>query len=168
MTGSEVHVSSTGLSAGSGVDPKVLCPSYRCVDEALLLGIVQPSGTVALAEQPISIDATFVETAKRGRSPEARFRFAGPCQQCACRQWADGRCGVIDKVLAKREQPALDDLPACAIRPSCRWYLQRGGAACHACPEVITDLSMAYVANDAGRELPVIAPGSHRSEVDPS
>jgi hypothetical protein len=34
--------------------------------------------------------------------------------------------------------PAEDDLPACGIRPSCRWWRQSGPAACKACTIVIT------------------------------
>jgi hypothetical protein len=139
-------------SARSGLDEsdaKALCPSYRCEDGALLLGVVQPAGVVNLLNEPIAIDGTFVQTARQGRSPEARFRFAGPCHQCACRQWAGGRCGVIDKVLKSRSEPDVSRLPDCSIRPACRWFLQRGAAACHACPEVVTDLSLAYDANDA-------------------
>jgi hypothetical protein len=145
-----VYVSlGTARDGLGGSDAKALCPSYRCEEGALLLGIVQPEGTVDLLDQPMAIDATFVETAKQGRSPEARYRFAGPCHQCACRQWAGGRCGVIDKVLKSRPEPDNNGLPDCAIRPACRWFLQRGAAACHACPEVVTDLSLAYHANDA-------------------
>jgi hypothetical protein len=30
-------------------------------------------------------------------------------------------------------------LPACAIRHSCRWYAQRGAAACAVCPQIVAD-----------------------------
>ena len=68
------------------------------------------------------------------------MRFAAPCQRERCAQWTGSSCGVIEEVLATgagEDQPAR--LPRCAIRSACRWYRQEGGAACRACPLVITD-----------------------------
>jgi hypothetical protein len=31
------------------------------------------------------------------------------------------------------------ELPLCSIRRQCRWFAQRGVAACHACPLVVPD-----------------------------
>jgi hypothetical protein len=121
----------------------VLCPSYRCQDGAILLGIVLAGGRVAFAADRIVIDQDFVDIARQGRSPEKRFRFSGQCVQAACRQWAGGRCGVIDKVLVDLGSDRVpEELPRCSIRPQCRWYLQSGAPACGACPEVITDLTL--------------------------
>jgi hypothetical protein len=121
----------------------VLCPSYRCQDGAILLGIVLAGGRVAFAADRIVIDQEFVDIARQGRPPEKRFRFGGKCVQAACRQWTSGRCGVIDKVLVDLGTDSVpEDLPRCSIRPQCRWYLQSGPQACGACPEVITDLTL--------------------------
>ena len=121
---------------------RVLCPSYRCQDGAILLGIVQADGIVELASERIAIDQTFVDVARQGRPPEKRFRFAGPCEQGNCKQWAEKRCTVIDKVLIDfKKNTSNSELPECSIRPECRWYLQAGAAACGACPEVITDMN---------------------------
>src|SRR6266436_4777410 len=32
----------------------------------------------------------------------------------------------------------VESLPACRIRPHCRWFLQEGSAACRVCPQVVT------------------------------
>jgi hypothetical protein len=118
-----------------------LCPSGRCQDGAILLGIVQSDGRVSISSEKLVVDQDFVQIAHRGRSPEKRFRFAENCINHGCKQWSDGRCSVIDKVidiLVPNEEPI--ELPECSIRTGCRWYKQCGGKACIVCPEVITDL----------------------------
>ena len=116
----------------------VMCPSARCCDGALLIGIVLSNGTIAYSGTRVEIDSRFVEVAHHGRNPEKRFRFASPCLAGGCRQWASERCTVADRVvedLAPNGRP----IPTCAIRPDCRWFRQRGLAACHICPEIVTD-----------------------------
>jgi hypothetical protein len=76
------------------------CPSAPCEPGSTLLGVVGPQGTVAYLTPPLTIDDSFVATARRGRSPEKRFRFAAPCVEEHCAQWTGSRCGVIDAVLA--------------------------------------------------------------------
>lgn len=119
----------------------ILCPSSRCEDGAVLLGVVSADGRVAFAQDLIVIDKEFVRVAHEGRSPEKRFRFGSPCARGACHQWTGERCGVIDKVMETIEPSAAHpELPECAIRSQCRWFGQSGEMACGACPEVITDL----------------------------
>lgn len=121
-------------------EPAVLCPSSRCGPGALLLGIVQADGTVALAGERMEVDSTFVESARQGRSPEKRFRFARPCLKGGCKQWTGTRCGVIDFVVARVSAELVGvELRPCAIRSQCRWFHQRGAEACAVCPLVITD-----------------------------
>ncbi|NUQ93809.1 MAG: hypothetical protein HOQ11_01575 [Gemmatimonadaceae bacterium] len=121
-----------------------LCPSARCEEGAILVGVVLGDGRVAYAAEEARIDAEFVAIAREGRQPESRFRFAGRCVQGACRQWTGSRCGVIDRVLdeglaAAASMPAT--LPQCSIRAQCRWFDQAGADACAACPVVITSPS---------------------------
>lgn len=115
-----------------------LCPSHEAVLGSALIGVVGSDGEVGLLGRPLPVDEDFLAAARRGRAPEKRFRFAAPCQKSDCRQWAGGRCGVIDRVLdALGASPGR--LPPCGIRAQCRWYQQRGGSACHVCPKVVTD-----------------------------
>ena len=117
-----------------------LCPSAEAAPGAALIGVVGPEGRVGLLGKPLPVDAGFLAKAGKGRALEKRFRFAAPCQKSDCRQWGGGRCGVIDRVMeivGEIDAP----LPTCAIRARCRWYNQRGGTACHACPDVVTDTS---------------------------
>lgn len=122
---------------------EILCPSARCKPGALLLGIVGADGVVALTGEELVVDDEFVRTAHAGRAPEKRFRFADACARSGCLHWTKGVCGLIDEVLERT--PVADDAPAlaaCVIRSRCRWYAQRGAAACAACVFVITDLMM--------------------------
>ena len=117
-----------------------LCPSSNCLEGAILVGIVMPDGRVAFASDRIVVNEDFVQAAREGRSPEKRFRFSTPCVKGGCAQWTGERCGVIDRVLAEgASDSAPVELPACSIRPQCRWFQQSGAAACAACPEVVTD-----------------------------
>lgn len=132
----------------------ILCPSWKCEPGASLIGIVLPDGSVAFSKERIKIDAAFVETARQGRSPEKRFRFSSTCKRAACAQWTDNKCGIADIVIEEHAHRAAPQegsfvLPECSIRTQCRWYLQRGEAACRACPEVITDRTDADAALSA-------------------
>ncbi len=116
-----------------------LCPSYRCGEDALLIGVVQPDDTVAMAAQPFAVSRDFIDAAGAGREPETRFRFAGACVEQGCAQWKKGKCGIPDRVrkaLADRELP--EAVRTCAIRADCRWFAQDSYAACRLCPLVIT------------------------------
>jgi hypothetical protein len=115
-----------------------LCPSARAEPGSALIGMVGADGRVGMLNRPLPVDDDFLAAATRGRAPEKRFRFAGRCVRSACRQWSDGRCGVIDRVLAITGDVGRP-LPPCAIRARCRWFAQTGAAACGACPEVVTD-----------------------------
>ncbi len=121
-----------------------LCPSMRCEEGSLLLGVIQADQTAAFLPSPLPVDAAFVAIAQQGRAPERRFRFAGPCREGACRQWQDGRCGVADLVTASAGAAPGAAVPACAIRTTCRWWAQSGPAACGACRFVITDLTLEH------------------------
>lgn len=124
----------------------ILCPSSRCQEGAILLGIVLPDGSVAFAKDRIVVDGGFVQNATREGShpPETRFRFSSPCARGACNQWSDSRCGVIDSVLQEAHDGGYDSqgrqaLPECSIRPQCRWFEQSGAEACSVCDLVITE-----------------------------
>jgi len=124
------------------------CPSALCREGSLLLGVVTPGGTVGYVQPPTRIGADFVERAQAMGHPERRFRFSADCVEAACPQWTGGGCAVVDIAiqtapagsLAAAQPPDPAVLPACAIRHSCRWYAQRGAAACAVCPTVIADM----------------------------
>jgi hypothetical protein len=118
----------------------LLCPSGRCSVGSQLIGIVGPDGRLGYVDPPLEVDSTFIEISSRGRAPESRFRFAEPCLGHLCEHWADDQCGLIGRLSAGADELALNDdakLPRCGIRPTCRWFSQRGPEACVACPHVV-------------------------------
>jgi len=128
---------------GQGSDR--LCPSARCEEGAILLGIVGKDGVVGYVSPLITVDQDFVRQAHKGRAPEKRFRFSQPCIEGGCRQWTGSRCGVIDRALQATEEADTPDvwdgvLPKCSIRSRCRWFAQVGRRACTVCPLVMTDV----------------------------
>ncbi len=116
-----------------------LCPSARAEEGAKLIGIVQGDGTVGIMGRPLTIDAAFLEKARKGRALEKRFRFASPCMKSDCRHWAGGRCGVIDRVLEMAPPDDEGSPRPCGIRADCRWFAQIGARACAVCDLVVTD-----------------------------
>ncbi len=123
-------------------DTKHWCPSAPCHEGAVLLGVVGSEGTIGYVTPRIRVTNHFVNSARQGRNPQTRFRFAQTCVKGACVQWRGTRCGLIDDALGTYEaqEPArgANTLPACSIRTWCQWFSQRGAAACEVCPLVIT------------------------------
>ncbi|HSR24966.1 MAG TPA: hypothetical protein VLW53_15535 [Candidatus Eisenbacteria bacterium] len=118
------------------------CPSVPCEEGAQLLGVMTPGG-LAYVRPPATVDADFAARARALGRPERRFRFSGPCVEGRCPQWTGERCAVADVVAdsaAGRAVVQPGRLPACTIRGTCRWYAQRGPAACAACPLVVSDM----------------------------
>lgn len=115
---------------------KLLCPSYRCAPGVKLIGITDSDGKIHFVSKPVTIDHEFVRTALLGRPPEVRFRFANPCAQKSCQNWADDHCGIAALVVDTAKAP-LGELPNCGIRESCRWNMEWGLRICTSCPEVI-------------------------------
>ena len=118
-------------------EESILCPSARCDEGAILLGIVKEDGHVSfLGNKKLSVDSQFVQIAKQGRAPEKRFRFASNCVMNGCTQWKDNRCKVVDKVINKLspEYSNQTELPECSIRQECRWYRQSGAGSLYNLP----------------------------------
>ena len=104
------------------------------------MGVIGPDGSVGFLGEPMEIDAEFVKRATKIGTPENRFRFTNPCAESGCSNWTGSRCGVADRILRELEEAEPpDQLPACGIRPWCRWHKQSGAEACSACRFVITN-----------------------------
>ena len=135
------------IIAMSGKTPKahVLCPSSKCQEGAKLIGVVKEDGHVDMLKQPLEINEEFVLSAKEGRIPESRFRFANTCLKGACEQWDGCRCSVIDGILDHISKSSrkieTKEIRECTIRPNCRWFNQNGMSACLICPLVVTDVT---------------------------
>ena len=121
------------------IQSRQTCPSVPCREAATLVGFMTGSGQLAYVRPPTPIDAGFAAAARAQGRPESRFRFAGPCVEAGCPQWTGSSCGLID-MLIDEEPPEPRRLPACAIRPTCRWFAQRGAEACWVCPKIVADV----------------------------
>jgi hypothetical protein len=115
------------------------CPSSTLGNATHLLGVVGPDGRVHYVSPALPIDEQFRSKAESAGDPERRFRLSGPCVESGCTQWTGTRCGVIDSVLDQIPADQDENLKPCTLRKRCRWFTQRGAAACRVCPLVITD-----------------------------
>ncbi|MEU8346100.1 hypothetical protein SAMN05443665_103478 [Actinomadura meyerae] len=129
------------MDAEKDAGEDLACPSGRCREGAVLLGIMTAGGTLGYLSPVLPVDREFVARAERGGAADARFRFAEPCIRGGCGYWTGTACGLIDGIL---ETDGLQDegaegrerLPKCGIRRTCRWFRQRGPQACRICPLV--------------------------------
>ncbi len=124
-----------------------LCPSYLSKPGAELFAYVA-EGQLQYLNETVVIDKTFTEAAKKGRSPESRFRFAGKCIKGGCAQWDNGNsaCGLSNKLInAVTPQTLEATLQHCAIRAKCRWFAQNGAAACGVCSESVRNMEEAFI-----------------------
>ncbi|MBV9401407.1 MAG: hypothetical protein JO062_25755 [Bryobacterales bacterium] len=69
--------------------------------------------------------------------PTQVFRFSAPCQENGCCHFDGKDCRLATR-LVQLLPAAGTSLPACRVRPDCRWFRQEGSAACHRCPEIVT------------------------------
>jgi hypothetical protein len=117
------------------------CPSSLGQVGSNLLGIVNANGTVGFFTDPVEVTPEFIDDVGDFENLERRFRFSNKCVQNGCKQWTGSACGVIKAVLALDSIPATNDLPACSIRSTCRWFYQEGAVACNGCRYVVTNVS---------------------------
>jgi hypothetical protein len=123
------------------INSNFLCPSARLGwEESQIFGVV--GGTIEapkvtyLKETQSPIENIAKLNGKV--TPEEVFRIAAPCVEKGCQHF-DGRdCRLVMQVVEKLPTVA-ENLPPCAIRRECRWWLQEGRSACMRCPQVITD-----------------------------
>jgi hypothetical protein len=65
------------------------------------------------------------------------FRISARCEQSRCVHFSGEQCGLAKRIVDGL--PAVvEHLPACQIRPTCRWYQEQGRSACLRCPQVVT------------------------------
>ena len=109
-----------------------LCPSFQCVEGALIIGVQEPEKTNFLP-RAIMVDNQFIDMT-REEPLSQRFRFAGNCSKQGCAHYKLGACGLIRKELRKHD-PVIKvaDLPKCSIRKNCQWYGEKGFYACSIC-----------------------------------
>ncbi|MGB3556352.1 MAG: hypothetical protein WBA25_17120 [Jannaschia sp.] len=115
------------------------CPSAQPETEgAQVLGVVDGE-RLSYVNARVPVTPEVLEAA--GPVPPTQlFRFAAPCATATCTHFEGGACRLATRI-ATRMAPVVDRLPACVIRPTCRWHAQEGAAACHRCPQVVTRIA---------------------------
>jgi hypothetical protein len=118
---------------------ELLCPSARPDDGSLIFAVrTDHEGTagVAYLDEPIPTSREVLALAGPV-DPREVFRFASPCAQSKCVHFEGDSCALGGRVSALL--PAVQErLPVCQIRSQCRWFAERGPAACQRCPLIVT------------------------------
>ena len=109
------------------------------MEGARIFGVI--SGTAAEPRVAYLKESAVVEPSALERvgsvDPTRVFRFAATCEESQCVHFNGSRCTLAERIVAKLA-PVVDTLPPCLIRPTCRWYAERGAEACLRCPQVVT------------------------------
>lgn len=119
----------------------LLCPSAQPgMEESRVLGVVGRSSEapqIAYLNERLEVTPDLLAMAAPAH-PTQVFRFAARCEEKACCHFDGTRCQLATRIV--QILPAVSEsLPACLIRPECRWYQQEGRAACMRCPQVVTE-----------------------------
>jgi hypothetical protein len=128
-------------SEATAVRDRMNCPSAQPNQDAnVVIGVVGNQDgmpRVSLLPKPVPLQS--VTHLIPDTIPIAEvLRLAAPCAERRCAHFSDNRCTLASRIVARL--PAITArLSPCAIRPSCRWWHQEGPAACHRCPQIITE-----------------------------
>lgn len=130
--------------AGNSVIPPkpLMCPSAQPeMEDSVVLGVLEnaPEGQrLAWIEKPQPITPQLLSLTGEV-DPRNIFRFAARCEESRCVHFDGKDCQLASRIV-QILPVVVDALPACRIRPECRWYQQEGKDACLRCPEVVTHL----------------------------
>lgn len=119
---------------------QVMCPSAQPgMKEPRLIGVAmfdQDQPYVAYLNEPVPLSNEILSLAGPA-DPREVFRIAAHCEESKCTHFNGDKCNLATRIV--QILPAVvDNLPACLIRATCRWYTQEGKDACFRCPQVIT------------------------------
>jgi hypothetical protein len=118
-----------------------LCPSTQPeMDHNVVFGVV--GGTVEapriayLTESvPVTEELLMLSAPVK---PTEIFRMASSCMGNGCKHFDGAHCRLAMRIV-QQLPTVVEALPACQIRPSCRWWQQEGKAACFRCPQMVTE-----------------------------
>jgi hypothetical protein len=121
-------------------DQALKCPSAQPgMGDVQVLGVVSRDGAeprVAYVDATLPVSEELLAFA--APAPVAQvFRLAARCEESKCTHFDGTNCQLAVRI-AKLLPPVVDSLPACSIRPECRWFRQEGRAACLRCPQIVT------------------------------
>jgi hypothetical protein len=119
---------------------RLFCPSAQPeMADAVILGVrgaTADSPNLRYLDEPAPVtDGLLALTAPL--APTEVYRFAARCEEGSCVHFDGSDCRLATRIV--QILPAVvDTLPACRIRPTCRWFLQEGRPACFRCPDIVT------------------------------
>jgi hypothetical protein len=117
------------------------CPSAQPNQTArAVIGVVgrqDGKPQVTLLPQPVSLESVSHLIPDTIPVTEV-LRLAAPCAERHCSHFNDQHCTLAARIVS-RLPAVVDRLSPCALRPSCRWWHQEGPAACHRCPQIVTE-----------------------------
>lgn len=118
----------------------LMCPSAPLeMEGSRVLGVVggtPESPEVAYLNEFLPVSSLFLSLPAQAK-PTQVLRFAAPCQETACCHFDGSQCNLVTRIVNTLPS-VVDSLPACLIRPTCRWYAQAGREACQRCPQIVT------------------------------
>jgi hypothetical protein len=122
------------------LDARLKCPSAQPgMADVQVLGVVTrdgPAPVVAYLDEPVAPTQDMLALA--APLPVSNvFRLAARCEESKCTHFDGERCQLAVRI-ANMLPEVVDSLPACTIRPQCRWFRQEGRAACLRCPQIVT------------------------------
>jgi hypothetical protein len=125
----------------AGDVPALLCPSAEPgMAGSVAFGIIEGDADeprLRHLEHPVPVTDELLSLSGPVRPTEV-FRFAARCACQACPNFQESRCSLAARIVQLLPVVA-ETLPACRIRPQCRWWHEEGKDACLRCPQVVTD-----------------------------
>lgn len=129
------------MKKGTTDNTPLHCPSAQPeVSGSVVFGVVggtaeEPRVGYLKEPQPLTDEILALSGSVK---PTEIFRIAAPCAKDACKHFDGADCRLAKKTV-KLLPASVSKLPACGIRPNCRWWQQEGGAACRRCPVIVTE-----------------------------
>ena len=121
-------------------DAPLKCPSAQPgMGDVQVLGVISHDGAeprVAYLDESVTPTPEMLELAQPVGVSQV-FRLSAHCEESKCSHFDGARCQLAVRI-ANMLPEVVDSLPACNIRPDCRWFRQEGRAACLRCPQIVT------------------------------
>ena len=121
-------------------DQALKCPSAQPgMGDVQVLGVVTRDAEeprLAYLDEPVAATAEMLAMAAPVPVSQV-FRLSARCEESKCTHFDGTRCQLAVRIATLLPE-VVDSLPACTIRPDCRWFRQEGRAACLRCPQIVT------------------------------
>ncbi len=104
---------------------------------AVIHGVLDASGRVARLQTTVPVTPELL-AATSPLLPTEVLRFSAPCEGGSCVHFENEACSLGERLVTILPATTAALVP-CNIRSSCRWYAERGRAACVRCDAIVTD-----------------------------